>query len=663
MKIGIIGLGYKCNEYLDEVLKPWISLRKKYSESIDKTIFPEIKISVSYGMFPEVKMALGQKQDIDDGSVSNLINYKEKENIDFLHISPEPAYERDLRNSSLIPYHSENFDLIWLLDLQDEIYTEKQILDIIEFIEEKPDIDWFRVNFKNYVIDSNKYIDDFTPPRIWRANRNLGIGGFYFDNEIIYRTGQMQKDYPSVVIPKSIAFVKHFSWVGTKERLQNKIKFQLFHYSECSYEWNYTTDKIQFNELYYKNHNVKIPTIYEDELEEIKECRLCSSKNLVDLLNFGNVALANSYPVDKNQDEKFYPLDLIKCSDCGNVQLRQTISPEVLFKDYLYSSSDSPGLVAHFAVYAKEILKRFGKKSRILEIGCNDGILLNHLKKLGANNLIGVDPATNLVNKSDNIINDFFNLITAKNIKDKFGKCDIICSNNTLAHIKDIDGVFQGIKELLSPNGVLIFENAYLLDTIKNLYFDQIYHEHLNYYGIKPLVKFLSKYDLEIFDIERVNIQGGSFRIYAKFKDNKSIQINNLDAFLKEEEDYKLYENDTYKNFKHKIESSGCKFKKFIASVLRDNKSISCYGCPAKFALLSKFFGMNNVKYVVDDSSLKIGRFTPGKKIPIVSNEYFKNNPTDYCIVTAWNFAEQIMKKNQDYKGKFVIPLPELKIV
>ena len=409
-------------------------------------------------------------------------------------------------------------------------------------------------------------------------------------------------------------------------------------------------------------------------MNSIKECRLCKSCNINIVISFGQVALANSYPESNQENEDLFPLTVVKCKDCDHIQLRETIDPKKLFSNYSYASSDSPRLVKHFKEFAATVTKKLNiqrdERFSILEIGSNDGILLKELLNLGYKNLFGVEPATNIAEKSiqlgAKIINDFFNLDTAKHISKKYSKINLICANNVFAHVSELDSMVEGICELLTNDGVFVFENAYLLDTIKGLYFDQVYHEHLQYYGIKPLIKYFAKYELEIFDIERVSTQGGSFRIYVKKKANNIHKINeSVKEFVSKEEEFELYENKTFDLFKEKIENLSNQVNEFIKTANKEGKTISCYGCPAKFALFSKQFNLNseNIKYVVDDSPLKQGKFSPGEKIPIVNRNYFYKNQTDYCIISAWNMANSIIESNKNYSGKFIIPMPIFKIV
>lgn len=402
----------------------------------------------------------------------------------------------------------------------------------------------------------------------------------------------------------------------------------------------------------------------------ITSCRLCKSSDFKTVLDFGENALANSYPDNKTATEKKIPLTVVKCGVCKHIQLKETVNPDFLFTNYLYSSSDSPSLHKHFLNYATALQEKIENlvNLKILEIGCNDGILLNALKQKGVKYLIGVDPAKNIIERAKHLqnvhlISDFFNIVTSKNIIEKHGKIDVICANNVFAHVKELDEMTQGVVNCLSEDGVFVFENAYLYDTIKNLYFDQVYHEHLQYYGILPVQSYLKQHGLEIFDIQHVSTQGGSFRIFSKKISNKKLKIKDtVYEFINKELSENLYDDKTYILFNDKLSTLKQQMNKFVNDVIQENKTISCYGCPAKFALFSNFFNLNanNIQYVVDDSPLKQGRFSPGSKIPIVSKEHFIKNPTDYCIVSVWNMADSIIKSNPQYRGKFVIPMPKL---
>jgi SAM-dependent methyltransferase len=404
----------------------------------------------------------------------------------------------------------------------------------------------------------------------------------------------------------------------------------------------------------------------------IKHCRLCNSGNIETVLDFGLVPLANSYPECHTQCEDYYPLTVMKCKDCGHVQLRETINPEILFAKYSYASSDSPSLVKHFHEFARTVTSKLklDEFDSILEVGCNDGILLKEFVSLGFVNLYGVEPADNIAEKAMGIgaviFNQFWNADSSKRIRDSHGRMSLVCANNVFAHVADVEGMARGVADILTEDGVFVFENAYLLDTIKGLYFDQVYHEHLQYYGIQPLQRFLARFDMEIFDIEHVATQGGSFRIYAKRKKSTKWAIQpSVEQWVDAERAYNLYENRIYVEFEKKIKALSSQVKAFVAEAANARKTISCYGCPAKFALFSKVFGLTaqQVRYVVDDSPLKFGRFSPGKRIPIVNGQHFADNPTDVCIVSVWNMADAVIARNPGYKGQWVVPMPEFRTI
>lgn len=408
-------------------------------------------------------------------------------------------------------------------------------------------------------------------------------------------------------------------------------------------------------------------------IKNITCCRLCKSGDLRDIISFGDCALANSYSASKDEVQALYPLTIVRCEECSHIQLKETIDAKALFENYLYSSSDSPTLLTHFKNYAHSLMQKFKNfnSPKILEIGCNDGILLNAIKQMGYNDLIGIDPAKNIVRRASKIegaiiYNDFFNKAVADKIVHNHGCVDVICANNVLAHVNQLDSIMEGIVSCLSEEGFLVFENAYLLDTIKGLYFDQVYHEHLQYFSIIPLIKYLAKYELEIFDIQMVNTQGGSFRIFAQKKQTGKFDINEtVNAAIDKENSFELHVMSTYTEFVNKLLALQEEFTKLIKDIKHQGKTISCYGCPAKFALFSKFFNLDEsvVEYVVDDSPLKQGRFSPGSKIKIVSRDYFYLHPTDYCIISVWNMADSIIKNNEQYTGDFIIPMPIVKVI
>lgn len=253
MKIGINFLGYECKEFLPKVFEAW----KEYQKE------EEVYISVTHGIFPETHK-LGFPIESTDGSIEELIKLYENGTINDLVIADQPMFEKDLRNLSLAPLFNKNVDLIWLLDADEHISID-EIRKIVAFISSNNHFDWFKINFKNYVFDEKTYVNDFIAPRIWRTDRNEGIAGFYYDNEIMYKNGKSHTIYPNTVIPRDVAFPRHLSWSGSESYLKRKCAFQEIHHNGlCSYKWDEKQKRLIFNDEYYKKAGINPPILYKD---------------------------------------------------------------------------------------------------------------------------------------------------------------------------------------------------------------------------------------------------------------------------------------------------------------------------------------------------------------------------------------------------------------
>lgn len=404
---------------------------------------------------------------------------------------------------------------------------------------------------------------------------------------------------------------------------------------------------------------------------EIEGCRLCG-EGLSDVIRFGEMPLANGYTKTVGEPEDLYPLTLARCLECGHYQIRETVDPPILFSNFLYASGDSPTLVAHFNGYADEVAALMGGPGfSALEVASNDGLLAGILQGKGAATVVGVEPAGNLVEMSKkansaHYVHDFFGAEVGGRLAGEFGKFDVVTANNVMAHVADLDGVMRGVVESLADDGVFIFENAYLLDTVRNHCYDNTYHEHLQYYGIRPLVGFLRKYGLEFFDIRHQPTQSGSFRAFVKRADCPKWRVRgSVGRFLSQEEDAGLYTEATAARYKDDFHRLYGKLGRMVDRFVGDGESLSCYGCSAKFAMLSRTLGLDrdNTRYVVDDAKIKQGLLSPGGKIPIVGRETFEREPTDCCIISAWNLADPIMDSNRLYRGKFILPAPEPRVI
>ncbi len=409
----------------------------------------------------------------------------------------------------------------------------------------------------------------------------------------------------------------------------------------------------------------------------LKSCRLCSNKGIIKVFNLGSTPLANSYS-NKNVSYKLkkYPLGLNLCNDCGHLQLSHSIKPEKMFSNYLYKTNTSYKNFLHFKNYANKIKKKFKRKGgKILDIASNDGTFLNFFDKKKFFR-VGIDPAKNLkkltTSKGIIQIDDFFTEKTSFKIKKKYQKFDIITANHVCAHVEDLNDFFRGVKNLLKDDGIFIFEVSYRGSVLKKNTFDTIYHEHLDYHALFPISKFIKKFNFKLFDFEINEAQGGSLRVYV----SKNLRIRNQkkinNQLIKEKKIYKLFNINTYKVFKEKINKCKVQLQKILKNFDEKKYNIAGYGAAAKTTTLLNYFNLNKnktIKFIFDDNKLKQGLYLPGTQIKILDPKYLSRRNLDVLIIFAWNYSDIIIKnikKNKLKKRKslkFLVPFPRPKIL
>lgn len=404
-------------------------------------------------------------------------------------------------------------------------------------------------------------------------------------------------------------------------------------------------------------------------------CRICRSAALTKVLSFGPTPLANAFlgKSDLHIHERYFPLDVHLCAQCGLVQLGDVVDPRVLFQDYVYVSSTSPVFVAHFEMFAKEIFNRFGlsKESLVIDIGSNDGILLRPFRKLGAR-VLGVEPDRTIaaIARKNGVetMSEFFSPAVAEKIAKKYGAADVITATNVFAHVDDIHALVRGVKHLLKKDGTFIIEVPYIVDFLRKNLFDTVYHEHLSYFGLSALNAFFERAGMTVIDAERIPTHGGSLRVFAQKKGAARKPSPSVLRLIAAEKKQRIHEEETYRAYTLRIQKNRAKLLTLLAGLKEKGKSIAGYGAPAKGNTLLNYFSIGNdtLDYIVDDSPHKQGKYTPGKRIPVVSAKMLHANPPDYLLILAWNFAETIMKKNELFRkngGKFIIPVPHPRIV
>ena len=404
-------------------------------------------------------------------------------------------------------------------------------------------------------------------------------------------------------------------------------------------------------------------------------CKMCQSNDLQKFLDLGFTPPADQFlrRDQLREPETHFPLEVCICNNCGLIQLNYVVSPEVLYRnDYPYESSTTKTGRAHWANFAERVVSylNLGYDDLVVDIGSNVGVLLGEFKKLGTK-VEGVDPAPNIVmvahERGIDTICDFFNEESVDKILRIKGKASVITGTNVFAHIEDLDTLMKNIKKLLTDKGVFIFEAPYFINLLKLLEYDTIYHEHLSYLSVKPLIPFFAKHNMEVFDVEQSDIHGGSFRVYVANKDQYKIKPV-VDELIRIEEANGIYEKETLKEFANKVKNNRDELLDLLHSLKRRGKTIVGVSAPAKGMTLLNYchIGPHLLDVVTEKSTLKIGRVTPGGHIPVVSDDYLLEKQPDYALLLAWNFADEIIKNLSEYRnrgGKFIIPIPMPKII
>ena len=387
------------------------------------------------------------------------------------------------------------------------------------------------------------------------------------------------------------------------------------------------------------------------------DCRSCGNTDLKRVVSLGYQPLANNLINKKDEKCDLYPLEVNYCSKCHNCQLSVAVDPKKMFSNYLYTSSTSKVFRNHFVEAAKKYskeLKLNKKKSYVIDIGSNDGVALKPFLDLGFKNILGIEPAKNLAKLANkNKIKTFNGFLEKKNLRKIKKNADLILASNVFAHSDKLKEMAECMISLLSKKGTIIIEVQYLMNTLKDLTFDNIYHEHYNYWSLTSLVNFFNQFKLKIFRSETVDTHGGSIRVYIT-KDIKVKIETSVKKMLKEEENYGIKEFKTYQKFGEKVYKIRKNVLINIKKLKNENKTIIGYGAPAKATTALNFFGISEeINFIVEDNKLKHNKFIPGVKIPIKNKSQIKNKKNT-LLVLAWNFYKDIKKNNLGLSDNFI---------
>lgn len=414
-------------------------------------------------------------------------------------------------------------------------------------------------------------------------------------------------------------------------------------------------------------------SVLTTDLHHRDTCRLCSGRNLEMVLRLRPSPIADDY-VSKEQSQqaqKLYPLDMYLCKNCGHAQHIYFVDPSLLFRNYNFKTASSPGLLKHFRDYAREVVD-FAKcppGSLVVEIGSNDGSLLKIFQEAQLS-VIGIDPATAIAKQAcdDGIetIPEFFTTEFADRIRKDRGAASIICANNVYAHIDNMNEVTSGIKKLLAPQGVFVFEVSYLVDTLEGRVFDTIYHEHVCSHSVAPFVPFFRKHGLELVHVERIGSKGGSIRGYVMHAGVREIS-SSVNALIEAENRMRLQEASTFKDFGAALEEIKAGLHRYLSRLKSEGKIIAGFGASSTVTTLIYHFELGQfLSFLIDDNPQKDGLYSPGLHLPVKHSRALYSEKPDCVLVLAWKYFEPIFARHEVYVkdgGCFIVPLPEPRVL
>jgi SAM-dependent methyltransferase len=404
-------------------------------------------------------------------------------------------------------------------------------------------------------------------------------------------------------------------------------------------------------------------------------CRGCKSERLYLFLPLGDHPLANGFLREEQlaEPEPKFPLDCQVCLDCGLIQVDDHV-PAGYFRHYVYIPSAAEAMHGHFEGLAEVVADRFirGTDALTVDIGCNDGLFLGFLQDRGARTL-GIDPAANIAElareRGVEVVVEYFTPETAREVRERYGPAKVVVSTNTFHHIGDLDPFTHGVTLMLDEAGTFIIEVPHALELVEQNEFDGVYHEHVSQLTVKSFVDHFRRFGLEVFDVDRLDVHGGSMRVFARPARNGPSIPPNVQAWIDSESERGLFVEATYDAFRERVERNREELMTLLQALKADGKRIAGYGASARGNTLLNYYGIGPdlLDYVVDRNPLKHGLYTPGMHIPVLPAErLLEEGRPDYLLLIAWNFGDEIMRQQEGYQragGRFILPIPDVQVV
>lgn len=407
-------------------------------------------------------------------------------------------------------------------------------------------------------------------------------------------------------------------------------------------------------------------------------CRSCSAERLVSILDLGRTPLANALltAAQVADPEASYPLKLVFCPACTLVQITETVPPEKLFREYFYLSSFANTMLRHAEALVSQLIpaRHLNRESLVIEVASNDGYLLQYYKRAGIP-VLGIEPAENIarIAEADRgipTVCDFFGAVLAARLKEQGRQADVIHANNVLAHVADLNGFVSGLELLLKDGGVAVLEVPYVKEMIDRCEFDTIYHEHLCYFSLTSLDRLFRRHQLLIHDVAQLPIHGGTLRLFAGKAGTGEERSSSpaVRQLLDQEAAWGVGEAASYEGFRKQVQRLRNELLTLLRALKEQGKRIAVYGASAKGSTLLNYsgIGLETLDFVVDRSTVKQGYYTPGAHLPIYAPEHLLEQMPDYVLLLTWNFADEILEQQAEYRkrgGRFIIPIPEVKVV